>query len=114
MALDILENTLLEGPSEEVQLPHGCQKGFMAWNLERDPFTPAKGVKEFLTVGLELVLVVHIHDKFLAIQNVGSAVGFGEVCHKPVNQSEADLARAFQKLNNFRKIGAIGVKALKT
>jgi hypothetical protein len=39
----------------------------VAWNLEGNALSSAKGVEELLGIRLELVFVVHIYDEFLAV-----------------------------------------------
>lgn len=47
----------------------------MTWDLKGDPLSPAKGIKELLRIGLELILIIHIDYELLAIQDIGGAVG---------------------------------------
>ncbi len=110
--LDVVENILLNRPTEEVQLSNSRDKGFVARNLELNALSTAERIEEFLTIGLELILVVHIHDKLLAIQNVRCTVSLAVVCDKPVDQTQTDRGSSLQKLDDFRKILAIAVKAL--
>ena len=63
----------------------------MSWDLETDTLTSAEGIKEFLAIRLELVLVVHVDNEFLAVENVGNGVNLGVVCHEPVNQTLTSL-----------------------
>ena len=84
----------------------------MAWDLETDTFTPAEGIKEFLAIRLELVLVVHVDNEFLAVENVGNGVDLGVVCHEPVNQTQAYFASSLQEFDDFIQVLATAVKTL--
>ena len=84
----------------------------MTRNLETDALTTAKGVKEFLAIGLELVLVVHIYYELLALEDIGNAVRLGVVCYEPVNETQTHFTRSFQKFNDFIQILATAVKTL--
>jgi hypothetical protein len=87
MELDVTKNILLDSPPEEIQLSNGCDKGFVARNLELDALPAAKWIKELLAIGLELILVVHIHNKLLTIKDIRSTVGLAIIGDKPVDQT---------------------------
>ena len=85
----------------------------MPRNLERNTLSPAKRVKQFLAIRLQLILVIHIHDEFLAVENIRCAMCLGEICHEPVNKAKTYFAGAFEKLHDFIQVLATAVKALK-
>ena len=85
----------------------------MPRNLERNPLSPAKRVKQFLAIRLQLILVIHVYDEFLAVENIRCTVRLGEICDEPVNKTKADFAGAFEKLDDFIQVLAPTVKALK-
>lgn len=84
----------------------------MLRHLEENPLPSAKRVKELLTVRLELVLVVHVHGKLLAIQHVRGIVCLAVVCNKPVNEPQAHFTGSLEQFYDFVDILALTVKAL--
>ena len=101
MELDIGQNVLLDGPAKEVQLGNRCEKRRMIRNLEIDSLTTAKGIKEFLAVGLELALVIPVNQELLAVQNIVRGVSLGVIGNKPINYSKTDFRSALKHGNNL-------------
>jgi len=79
-----MKNTLFQGPAEEIELSDRRQECLISGYLETNALAPTKGIKQFLAVGLQLVLVVHVHDELLAIQDIGSAIRLAVIRDKPV------------------------------
>ena len=112
MELDVIQNALLECPAEEVQLAYRGQESLMLRHLEEDPLPPAKRVKELLAIRLELVLVVHIHGKLLAVQDVRGVVCLAVVRNKPVNEPQAHFTGSLEQFYDLIDILALTVKTL--
>ena len=104
MELDIGQNVLLDGPAKEVQLGNRCEKRRMIRNLEIDSLTTAKGIKEFLAVGLELALVIPVNQELLAVQNIVRGVSLGVIGNKPINYSKTDFRSALEHGNYLSDI----------
>ena len=94
MRLEILNDLLLNGPSEEVQLAHCRDKGRDTRSAEHDTLPPAKGIKELLAVRLQLALVIHVDHELLATQEIADRVALSVVRHEPIYQSQTDGRRA--------------------
>jgi hypothetical protein len=65
--LQIFNDLFFHGPTKEVQFPHRRHELFRPWQAEHNPLTPAEGVKKFLTVGFELILITIIDHELLAL-----------------------------------------------
>lgn len=90
---DVLENvvndSLLDGPPEEVQLTHGgLLNRRLTAHLETDPLATAKRIEESLAIGLELTLIVEMNEKLTAIEGVGHVKLLGVVRDEPIDQTE--------------------------
>ena len=84
----------------------------MSRNLKADSLAPAKGIEQLLTIRLQLVLVIHVDDEFLAVQNIRRAVGLAVVRYEPVNKSQTYIARPLEEFHDFVEIVAAAVEAL--
>jgi hypothetical protein len=114
VTLDIIQNTLFKSPAEEIELSDGGQECLISGYLETNALATTKGIKQFFAVGLQLVLVIHIHDEFLAIQDIGSAIRLAIIRDEPVDEAKTYLARALKKIHNFVDICASPVETLET
>jgi len=101
MEFDIGQNVLLNGPTKEVQLGDGCEKGRMIRNLKIDTLSATKGIKEFLAVGFQLTLIVSIDQKLLAIQNIIRGVSLGVIGNKPINYSKTNFRSALKHCDDL-------------
>jgi len=109
---DIIQNTLLDRPTEKVELAHRRHEGRRIHDLEHDTLPTAKGIKELLTVCLQLRLVVRIDEELLAIQNIGGAILLRVVRDEPVNEAQRHLGRAVEQPDDFCLIGVTRIKPL--
>ena len=98
--LNIVEHALLQRPPEEVQFPDGGLEHLVPLDLKHDSLTPAEGIKQFLTVCLQLRLVVRIDEKLLVVQDIRDIVLLGVVRHKPVNEAQGGIGRALEQLDD--------------
>jgi len=111
---EIIQNSLLKSPAEEVQLSNSCEKGRLTGNLEVDSFTTAEGIKEFLAVRLQLTLVIRVDEKLLPLENIRCVVCLGVVGDEPVNETEGESGRAEENRENLSNIRTLRIEALKT
>ena len=114
MGLDVIKDSLLESPPEEVQLAYCCEEGLMLGNLEENPLPPTKRVEQLLAVRLELVLVIHIDGKLLSAENVRSVVCLAVICYEPVDKPQAYLTGSFEEFDYLVDIGSEAVEPLET
>ena len=114
MGLDVIQDSLLESPPEEVQLAYCCEEGLVLGNLEENPLPPAERVEQLLAIRLELVLIIHIHGKLLSTKNVRSIVCLAVICYEPVDKPQAYLTGSFEEFDNLVDIGSEAVKPLET
>ena len=82
--------------------------------MEVDPLTAAEGIKEFLTVRLQLTLVICVDEELLPLKNVCRVMCLGIIGDKPVNETEGESRRAEENRENLGDIRTLGVEALKT
>jgi len=114
VALHVLQNLGLQGPSKKVQLSNRGHETLMIGNRKHDPLSATIWVKVLLGIGFELPLVAKIDEELLAIQRVAhealSAV-FGD---KPVNDAKAQGRLAIQIAKHFLNFRMMGIKSLET
>ncbi len=110
--LNIIKDTLLQGPSEEIQLPNRGLKEGLPRNLEHNSLTPAEGIKQFFTVCLQLRLIVRIHEELLVVKNIRDIMLLRIVRNEPVNQAQGNLRRALQKFEHLLLILSPSIKSL--
>ena len=110
---NILDDPLLDGPTEEIQLAHrGLLNRCLATNLEADSFAAAKGIKESLRIGLEFALVMEMHHELALLMQIRYAEFLGVVCHEPVDESQTDGARTSQNRQYLFKSPRLIVEVL--
>jgi len=89
MIQDILDNTLLKSPAEEIELTYGSLLNRLrSVNLETDALSTAERIKESLRIGLELTLVVEMDHKLRGVQWITDVELFGIIRDEPVNEPE--------------------------
>jgi len=84
----------------------------MALHLEHDSLATAEGVKQLLTIRLQLCLVVGINQKLLPRQNIGDIVLLRIVRDKPVNQTQGNVRGALQQLHDLLLVFAGRIELL--
>lgn len=95
---NVLKNSLLNRPPEEVQLAHGgLLDGRGTGHDETDALTTAERIEQLLAVGLELTLVLEVDDELAFVQHVGYIELLGVVCHEPLDNTKTDGCRTIQK-----------------
>ena len=91
MIQDILNDTLLQSPAEEVQLADGgLFDGRCATDLEANAFTTAERIKETLGIRLEFALVVEMYHELCGVLGIADVELLGIVGDEPIDQTEAD------------------------
>ncbi len=98
---NILQDTLLDRPPEEVQLAHRRlfdRRG--AGYDETDALPTTEGVKQLLAVRLEFALVLKMDDELAFVENIGNIELFGVVRDEPLDDTETDGSTAIQEGEN--------------
>ena len=91
MIQDILDDTLLQSPAEEVQLADGgLFDGRRAADLEADTLTTAERIEEPLGICLEFALIMEMDHELRGILGIADVELFGIVGDEPVDQTKAD------------------------
>ena len=91
MCENIAYHTILDGPTEEVELPDGgLLNRRLTGNLETDTLTAAERIKHPLTVSLELAFVVEVYEELSVIQEVADIELLGIICDEPVDEAETN------------------------
>ena len=85
-----LENLLFDEPAEEIQLSDRRLKGFHVAGLKQNTFSATEGVKEAFAVGVQLALVVEIHQEMPSCLRKGRIHLLGVVCDKVIDKAKAD------------------------
>ena len=97
MFQDIGNDSLLNGPTEEIQLAHCCLLNRrLAADLETDSFATAKRIKEALGIRLEFAFVMEVDEELPIFMQIGHVEFLGVVGHEPVYKSETDWTRTGQ------------------
>jgi len=110
---DIGNDSLLNGPTEEIQLAHCCLLNRrLAADLETDSFATAKRIKEALGIRLEFAFVMEVDEELSVFVEIGYVELLGIVGHEPVYETEADWARAGQNRQNLFKSSRLIVECL--
>ena len=113
MFQDIGNDSLLNGPTEEIQLAHCCLLNRrLAADLETDSFATAKRIKEALGIRLEFAFVMEVDEELPVFMEIGHIELLGIVGHEPVYETEADWARAGQNRQNLFKASRLIVECL--
>ena len=82
---NISDDTLLDGPTEEIQLAHrGLLNRRLAADLEADALTATEGIEEPLRIGLEFALVMEVHHELAILMDIGHVELLGIVRYEPV------------------------------
>ena len=91
MIQNILDDTLLQSPAEEVQLTDGgLFNRRRAADLEADALTAAKRIEEALGIRLEFALIMEMDHELCGILRIADVELLGIVGDEPVDQTEAD------------------------
>ncbi len=108
----ILEYLLFDEPSKEVELSHRRNKGLDSAGLKHDALPAAERIKETLTVGVELSLVMKINEKMLSGRHEGGVHLLRIVCHKIVYETQTDRGRTVDNGKQFFEITGLHIKLL--
>jgi len=95
---DVGQNTLLNRPTEEVELAHGGlldRRG--AGDDKTDPVATAERVEQFLAVGLEFTLVLEVDDELTVLQQIRDVEFLRIVRHEPLHDAETDRGGTVQE-----------------
>lgn len=110
---DIRHHTLLDCPTEEIQLTHGrLLNGGMTADLETDALATTEGVEQTLAVGLELALIVKMDHELAGFVRVVDVEFLGIIRHEPVDQSKAHGRFTRQNRHNLLKTTRLVVEIL--
>jgi len=110
----IIQDSLLQSPAEEVQFSNGREERRLTGHLEVNTLTTAEGIKEFLTVRLQLTLVVRVDEELLPFKDICCVMCLGIIGDEPVNEAEGESGRAEENGENLGDIRTLSVEALKT
>jgi len=83
-------------------------------HLEVDSLTTAEGIKEFLTVRLQLTLVICVDEELLSLKDVRRIVCLGIIGDEPINETEGESGRSEENGENLGDIRTLGVETLET
>jgi hypothetical protein len=83
-------------------------------HLEVDPLTTAEGIKEFLTVRLQLTLVVRVDEELLSLKDIGCVMCLGLIRNEPINEAEGESGCSEENGENLGNIRTLGVETLET
>jgi len=116
MFLNVIHDTVLDGPFEEIQLSNGGFHVFfiVIWNLDAVPTT--KRVETFLAIRLEFQFVIVIHLESRGARGAGHfqvihrVVFFGVIGDKPIHNAEGNVGFAVNDVHHFIEIRMVGVK----
>ena len=101
---NILDNPLLYGPTEEIQLAHsGLLNRCLTANLEADAFATAKRIKEALGIRLEFALVMEVHHELAVLLGIRDIEFLGIIRDEPVYEAETDGAGTGEDRKDFLK-----------
>jgi hypothetical protein len=114
MFQNILDDSFLDGPTEEIQLAH---RGFfnrrLAANLETDSFTTAEWIKQTLGIGLEFALVMEMYHELAFFVEITDVEFLGIIRHEPVYEAETDGRLTGENREDFLKSPRLIIEILK-
>jgi len=106
------QDLLFDEPAEEIQLPDRGLKGFHVTCLKQYTFPATEGVKQTFAIGVQLALVVEIHQKMTSCLSKGRIHLLGVVCDKVIDKAKADGRGPLQNRKQFVKVSGFAVKLL--